>query len=331
MSSGDLLLYVLSARGDISWPVYKSAFDVLAGKEQLKYENVSLARALTVRNLDALAFCDFLGGSSDRKIFSVPTHLVRLPSITPTAILTGARTISTFEIVARICRDLNIHVSTTEQEGELAHLCPSKIELITDSDTDFLKFADRAGIPFSPTPASWGLSHTSGNLDEMISTLSWQEIPELQWPRMDFDPDRYYFRAIPNEQRKKVRLTRYKDPKRGTVRYYAWDGSLVTQIDPDWGRYFVLKKMGNTAMYFDQEMHVLAFPKTVRLPRLLGRAVSLCSGLLPKLLPPMVSTNHSECAAYESVPRPVADTIAAKLGQQLQLRDFRSLLKEWNP
>jgi hypothetical protein len=322
MSSGDLLLYVLSARSELSWSVYKSVFDVLAGKEQLQYKDVGLARALAVRNLDALAFCEFFGGSSDRKVTSVPTDLVRLPTMEPKAVLAGARAVSTFETVLAICRDLKIQVSTAEQEGEMAHLCPSRIELTADSDVLLQKFAAHAGIPFSQTPSSWALAQTSGGLDEIIGTLSWQEVPELTWPRMDFDVDRYHFRATPESLRKEVRLTRYKDPKRGIVRYHVWNGVLSAQIDADWGRYFVLKQMNRHIMYFDPEKHLLIFPKTVRLPRLLGRAVNLCSGLLPKVLPPLLSTSRSEYVAYEFVPEPLASMIAEKLGQHLQPRTF---------
>ncbi len=322
MSSGDLLLYVLSARKELSWSVYKAVFDILASKERLQYEDVNLARALTIRNLDALAFCEFFGGSSDRKVLSVPSYLVRLPTTAPKALLTGARAVSTLKTVLTICQELKIHVSAAEQEGEVAHLCPSRIELTADSDALFQKFAACAGIQFLQTPSSWGLAHTSAGLDEIIAGLSWQQVPELTWPRADFDVDRCHFRVIPQSLRKSVRLTRYKHPQRGIVRYHIWNGLLSAQIDPDWGRYFVLKEMNNHIMYFDQEKHLLAFPRTVRLPRLLGRAVSLCSGFLPKLLPPVAPTSHLEYLAYEFVPKPLASTIAGKLGQHLQARTF---------
>ena len=322
MSSGDLLLYVLSARRELSWPVYKNVFDVLAAKEQLRYKDVSLARALTIRNLDALAFCEFFGASSDRKVLSVPSSLARLPTTPPKAVLTGARVAATLNTIATICRDLKILIETTEQEGVMAHLCPSRIQLSADSDRLFSQFAERAGIQFVQTPASWALSHASAGLDEIIAALSWQELPELTWPRMDFDIDRCHFRVIPESLRKKVRLTRYKHPKRRIVRYHVWDGLLSAQIDRDWGRYFALKLMNKQIMYFDHEKHLLVFPSTAALPRLLSRAVSLCSGLLPTLLPPLAPTSHLEYAAYQFVPHPLASIIAGKLGQHLQLRNF---------
>jgi hypothetical protein len=294
----------------------------LAAKEQLRYKDVSLARALTIRNLDALAFCEYFGASSDRKVLSVPSSLTRLPTTPPKAVLTGARAASTLNTVATICRELKILIETTEQEGEMAHLCPSRIQLSADSDVLFQQFAERAGIQFVQAPASWALAHASAGLDEMIATLCWQELPELTWPRMDFDIDRCHFRAIPESVRNRVRLTRYKHPKRGIVRYHVWDGLLSAQIDRDWGRYFVLKLTNNQILYFDPEKHLLVFPTTVAPPRLLSRAGSLCSGLLPTLLPRLAPTSHLEYAAYQFVPHPLASIIAGKLGQHLQLRNF---------
>jgi hypothetical protein len=318
MSSGDLLLYVISARSELSWSVYKSVFDTLASKEQLQYENVGVARAICAWNLDALAFCEFFGGSSDRKLTSVPTHLVRLPTVQPKAVLTGARAISTLEHISAICREFSIHISAEEQEGEIAHLCPSRFELTAERDDCFHQFAERAGITFSEVPAAWSLAHTSGGLDEIVERLSWQEVPELTWPRMDFDINRCHFRSAPDKLRNKVRLTRYKDPKRGTVRYCVWNERLSAQIDPDWGRYFVLRHANKNVFYCDEKKNLLLLPKTLKLPRLLNRAVALCSGILPKLLPAAMVANTCNYIAYEFVPELLASTIARKVGQNIQ-------------
>jgi hypothetical protein len=322
MSSGDLLLYVLSARGELSWSVYKSVFDTLASKERLRYENVGIARAICAWNLDALGFCEFFGGSSDRKLTSVPTHLVRLPTVQPKSVLTGARAISTLENISTICRELSIHISAEEQVGEIAHLCPSRFELTAERSDHFNKLAERAGITFSETPAAWALAHTSGELGEIAARLSWQEVPELAWPRMDFDINRCYFRPAPDELRNRVRLTRYKDPKRGTVRYCVWNEHLSAQIDPDWGRYFVLRDASKNVFYFDEKKSLLLLPKTLRLPRLLNRAATLCSGLLPKLLPAAMVTNTCDYIAYEFVPEALASTIARKVGQNIQAKSI---------
>ncbi len=299
---------------------------MLAGKERLEYENVGLARALTVRNLDAFAFCEFYGGASDRKVTSVPTCLVRLPTIQPKAILVGARTVSTIKIVVELCERLEIGVSAEEQEGEMAHFCPTRIELTAASDSVLSMFAELGGIGFSQTPSSWQIAHASADLERIIAGLSWQEVPELEWPRADFDVDRCYFRMVPPQLRPRVRLTKYKDPKRGIVRHIFWDGPLSTPIDPDWGRFLLLKRIGKAIMYFDRERNLLAVPKTVRLPRLLARAVTLCSGLLPKMTLALMPTNQLEFIVHEFVPEPLATVIANKLGQQLEFQAFASLL-----
>jgi len=112
---------------------HKNVLTYWPPKSSCGNKDVSLARALTIRNLDALAFCEFFGASSDRKVLSVPSSLARLPTTPPKQCLPalGWRNL---EYDRDYCRDLKILIETTEQEGVMAHLCPSRIQLSADSD-----------------------------------------------------------------------------------------------------------------------------------------------------------------------------------------------------
>src|ERR1051326_3626780 len=68
MNPGDRLLYAISAKREISWPVFKRMFELLCvnGLKQTDLENVKLARHETARGFDALGHLETDFGSNTR-------------------------------------------------------------------------------------------------------------------------------------------------------------------------------------------------------------------------------------------------------------------------
>src|SRR5204863_5404064 len=143
-------------------------------------------------------------------------------------------------------------------------------------DSAMHDLANTLGIPFTSTPAGYNLACMSGTLAEIEGSLQWKKVPELDWSPADFDPE--YNRFVPKHtDRRRVRLTRYLNPITNVFRYYMWNDEMCAPIDSDWGRYLAMQKSGFPVLYFDDARHLLAIPKTLPLPRLLARAVGLCS------------------------------------------------------
>lgn len=321
MNAGDSLLYVLSARREISWVVFKDIFDELAASAQLDYDDAPSARRLVLRNLDSLAHCDYFSGANGIRIAATPTCLTRLPTQSPKAVVSGARSPTSIDLIVKTAKRLSIKTEVAEQQGEMAALCPSTVELATDREDDFRNFCDQLGVLCCLVPPSWQIVQFSGTLRDVTRQLEWRAVSELDWVRMDFDPAQKYFRTIHKESRSDLRLTRYIDPKRNTYRYYVWDGLQCATIDLDWGRYFVLSRTGFNVLYFNVSTHTLMVPKTVPLPKLLARAVALCSGRLPQTVGGLKGRPGSEFLSYQFVPESTAMLLADKLGQDLNRFD----------
>jgi hypothetical protein len=314
MNSGDILLYALSAKGRLSWAQFKTTFDILATKGGLKYENAVSSRNLALRNLDSLGHCDFFESDTGRDIVAAPTFLVRLPTSQPLAVLAGARTPSTVEKLKTAAQKTGIKVDVLDQHGELAEMAPSKLLLRAENESALVEYAQVLGIAFDCVPPAWKLLGFGMGLEDVTERLKWDETPELNWRCEDFDPERRSFKA-PKEPRPEFRLSRYLDPRRGSYRFYLWDGKLSAVVDCDWGRFMALKQAGFDVLYFDPRRNFLLSPKTVALPRLLARSVVLCSGSIPRHLPGLGGTRSSGYNVFELVPKALAERLAQKLGQ----------------
>jgi hypothetical protein len=316
VTSGDLLLYVMSAKRDMSWAVFKRTFDILAAKEVAEYESAAIARSVVLKSLDGLGHCEVLNHDGDLRVVAAPSVLVRLPLKKNVAVLAGARSPETLETVSRAASEFGMRVESTAQYGELSQLVPKRVSVSADGESSLAECATKLSVPYSEVPAAWTIAQMSATLNDIVENLNWAEVSELNWPRTDFDPEYNSFKEA-GDSRASFRVTRYLDPTRNIFRYYVWDGVLCAPIDVDWGRYMALQRAGFGVLYFDHRVNLLAIPRTVPLPRLLARSVSLCSGSIAHPLRSRLGKRHLDFVVYELVPQVVAEVVAAKVGQEL--------------
>jgi len=320
-TSGDLLLYVLSSKREISWPAFKRAFDILAALELVKYEDAAVARNVVLRAFDSLGHCEVVSDNDGLRIIIAPSSLVRLPTKANIAVLCGSRSPETIDLVRTAASKCQVTVEAGPHPGDLSPLLPQKMILRAPADSSLNDVAGNLGITFAATPAAHALAHLSAALDQIAASLEWKNVPELNWSSADFDPE--YFRFTrKKEARPEFRLTRYLDPVKNIFRYYMWDYDKCALVDADWGRYLALQKSGFNVLYFDSTKHLLATRKSVPLPRLLARAVVLCSGSSPRTLMKSSGREPTEVAVYELVPNSIAELVAAKLGQDQSSSTF---------
>jgi hypothetical protein len=316
VTSGDLLLYVVSAKRDMSWAVFKRTFDILAAKEIAEYESAAIARSVVLKSLDGLGHCEVLNHDGNLRVIAAPSVLVRLPLKNNVAVLAGARSPESLEQVSRVASEFGMRVESTAQYGELSQLVPERVSIVADGESSLAESATKLCVPYSEIPAAWTLSQISATLNDIVGNLNWAEAPELNWPRTDFDPEYNSFKEA-GDSRPSFRVTRYLDPTRNIFRYYVWDGALYAPIDPDWGRYMALQRAGFGVLYFDYRLNLLAIPRTVPLPRLLARSASLCSGSIAHPHRSRLGKRYLDFVVYELVPQVVAEVVAAKVGQEL--------------
>lgn len=320
-TSGDMLLYVLSSKREISWPVFKRVFDTLAARELVKYDNAGVARNIVLRAFASLGHCEVVSDSDGLRIVIAPSSLVRLPTSASIAVLCGSRSPETIDVVRTAAAKFQVAVETMAHPGDLSPLLPQRVVLRAQAGSSLSDFAMSLGIAVAVTPPAHALVCMSATLDHIAASLEWRTAPELQWPSADFDPEHNRF-TRPRDGRLPFRLTRYLDPVKNIFRYYMWNSEECAAIDPDWGRYLALQKSGFGVLYFDSTKHFLTMPKSLPLPRLLARAVVLCSGSSPRTLMRSSGREATDFAVYELVPSSIAEMVAAKVGQDLSYSTF---------
>jgi len=327
-SFGDKLLFVLSAKRKVSWATFKSVFDSLLTNDMLSQGDKPIAydRYQALRILDSLGHCDFHFSRDEDAVCIAPPIVVRLPLAgLPRAVLTGGQVPLTHEQLENAALDFESIVVTKSQQKYRHKFSPSRTLIHAESKEELQMFSELIEIPYLDIPPSWNLINFCGDLDQYRSTLNWEEKDDLNWPRIDFDPEKLRFqnKLIQNG----LRLSSYGDPKRNGKRLHLiWDGNKCAEIDRDWGRYLVLASLGTKILFYDKYRHTLGIPANVPLPRLFMRALALCVGLAPIGIQEHAlmeqDTNLDELHLYHAIPIQIAEMLASKLQQTLQYCDF---------
>jgi hypothetical protein len=346
LRDSDELLYVISAKKEMSWSSFKQIFDYLYILNINTYseneEKISDTRLSIVNFLNSLAHCEFHFDENNRRVYATPPALIRLPCAGfPQAILVGSRTLKTIEKLKSACKIIgeNINIDVKEQGSELV-LVPKRIVVQTEDISELPEIASRLAINFIETPPAWSLLNFSASLQDYLDTCQWSNESELNWKRHTFDPSSLKFfsstEIILDINMSNVRLSQYEHPYSNTTIHYLWRNEKNTKVDRDWGRYAVLEAKKINVIIYDKHKFMMAVPVNARLPRLLERALTLCSGYVAKLerLPyhnfnPISSTSTmaglSTIASrvkvnfniFRDIPPQIAEITAAKLGQTL--------------
>jgi hypothetical protein len=315
-NESDQLLYVLTAKREISWSAYKTVIDEIFRTSPIFRLDVASLRGRILRLFDAFGFCDMTFNEGAGRVFVCPATLVRLPLQSCSALLVGARGPTTFKDLSDAAigkTELSVHIDKADESAFL----PSRIT-IDSSDLEALaRFSSSLKIPFESEPVCWKLSQFSADIESYESTLQWNDGPDLNWKNWHFDPEHVEFRekaepALP------LRLVRYLHPVKNISRYRLWKNSSYAEVDLDWGRYIVLRDSGFNVLYYDPHQHRFAVPRSASLPRLLQRALGLSSGLMPltyRLREGIGSRKTWDL--FQLVPPQVAETVCKKVGQSL--------------
>lgn len=331
----DNLLYVISAKNEMSWESFKKDLHALyihqsgnIAPEQEEIKSIKTLRNPIVRALSSLGHCDFdLSAENRKRVYIAPSALVRLPSAGfPQAILAGARSPNTIQQLSDACHSVGTHINLEikEQPSELI-LIPKRVAVQAEDVRELEAMASSLSIPFLETPSAWSLLHFAASIDDYLATLKWSNDPELNWKKETFEPNSLQFKTI-EETDTNIRLSRYSHRSRNTKICYFWREGSCTEIDLDWGRYAVLQALRRNVLIYDKRRFTMAVPARANLPRLLERALTLCSGYaakfekkLPSCFPEIQGFN-----LFYDIPPPIAEMTAAKLGQTL-LQQFLNI------
>ncbi|XZO02488.1 MAG: hypothetical protein ACM65L_01455 [Microcoleus sp.] len=325
--TSEKLLYVISAKKELAWLSFKETFDYLYNLETgLREENtdkdgIKNKRLQAIRALDSLGHCDFYFSDdrSKNKVYAASSVLVRLPCAGfPQAILAGARSPNTIKQLSDACQSAGdrINLEIKEQASELG-LIPKRVAVQAEDVRELGAIASSLGIPFIETPSAWSLLHFAASIDDYLATLKWSNDPELNWKRETFQPNSLQFKTIEKTDNN-IRLARYNHPSHNTKICYFWQDEMSTKIDLDWGRYAVLKALRRNVLIYDKRTFTMAVPARANLPRLLERALTLCSGYAATYVKKLPHDPQIQgFKLFSAIPPQIAEMTAAKLGQTL--------------
>lgn len=144
------LLFVISARGSMTWAQYREAVDYFSasGTSQERRIEGTANRSGLLQCLEALGHCDVHYAGGESTIGVTPPALCRLPrSGLPVAVLTGARCLHTYAQLADAAESGGGRVRLTlkHQPGPLG-LLPDMIQVSAPSEDVMSAYCTSLGI-----------------------------------------------------------------------------------------------------------------------------------------------------------------------------------------
>lgn len=330
----NLLLYALSSLGTMGLDRFNDYFYTLYRRDMVKSEDINIKdlRNRAIRALDSLGYCEF--DFDKRYVSACDSAIVSLPcSGIPRAIITGARTeglidrMHTFEkshkgeisiqsvpqfiVYEELSSSTNVRFPLPD-----AILIEAAAEPVIKDLASYMRISKF--VDYSPSAA---LARFSTNISELKESMNVEIPSDLDWPNKTFDIDRLSFKKgkLPRD---KPSLVVYTSPIDQHRLHVYWKENIGHEVDRDWGRYLVLYENGARVVLYDKKSQNFAIPATVPLPRLLARAVTMCSGRVATSAP-LTDNKIGNIMAkqpleiYSAVPAHIAYLIAEKLGQEI--------------
>lgn len=324
---GDHLLYAVSAKQEMAWLNFKEIFNQLfalqLNADNAIESNLIWKRSQTVRILDSLGHCDFDFSKNGGRVYAAPAALLRLPwAGLPRATLVGCRSPQLLSELNTTCGKYNFVELDITQQQQAQGLTPQRVALQAESVVELIEVAEELYIPFVFEPPAWSILHFSASLADYLAKREWTTSDELTLKRKTFDSSslqfRYGFTPKPTET---LWLSRYSHPVRNVPVYFLWQHGQRAEVEGEWGRYAVLHLLGLNILLYDKNRYIIAVPLGAPLPRLLERALVLCSGYAATYLSrDQIACKHPETwgfSLFRDVPPQVAEIVATKIEQSL--------------
>jgi hypothetical protein len=313
------LLFVISARGSMTWAQYCEAVDFLSvSSVRGRMIDGTETRSGLLQCLEALGHCDAYYERGQSKIIVTPPALCRLPRTgLPIAVLTGARCSQTEYQMAQAAqaRGRAVRLNVKRHPGPLG-LLPDTILVESESEDVMAGFCADLQIRCAAMPPAWNFANWCGTLSEYEAILDYR-IPEtLNWARYDFNANSHGFLRKTSDSF--PRYSRYINPTTGLPLHVFFRDRLGAEVDLNWGRYLFMKSKDITVAPYDERRFRLCVPVKTPLPAVVARTVCLCSGKPPIHRSKDFLVHGLDCQEwlmFEDVPPQIAMAALSKVGQ----------------
>lgn len=311
------ILYLLAARGGaMSRSSLEKAIAEFSRQEPSLNTN-GKAGFEALRALDWLGHCETSGHKGRVSITLARASLARLPGLEKSrSALVGARSAATLTELQGLCKKTGAGVNVLISDTSVNSDCFSIRRIILEADSfDAIKIvADSAGIPLTGQPAGWELACASVSVADFEKSIRWDIGYPVPREAEHFSPDTLRFNETYSGG---LRLARWKESITNKIIYALRKDNAVAFLDsPEWGRHVELSASGASSIRYDVGRKLFAVRATAPPPRLIARALCLCSANLPTLSEAVVGKSKTLWFTFDGVPSPVANIVAEKLGQE---------------
>ena len=311
MRANELLLW-MSARSEGSWLQFRAAVEELHSQENSSNgdggptadDNDFPVHQQLRLNLECTAHAEFFERDS-RYVWRVaPPVLASHP--TPQgfrAVLCGARSPALRERVLDAGQAARCETVVLSCAPDVIRLASSSLHAISD-------VAARSNVHFQPYAPRAILSCIRPYVPATAASLEAEFPTGAGWRIREFDPDSLRWRTANRQRAQSVQRGVLEFSLYDDWRYYLRSSGQSFKLPRAVALYALLNRRAGLLRY-DKQTQALSLPGTCRPPRLLERALALCSGLPPTFDP---ATSR---LTYADVPLDIAGFSAELLRQPL--------------
>ncbi|MCL4850511.1 MAG: hypothetical protein KJZ78_03910 [Bryobacteraceae bacterium] len=317
MSLDDLLLW-MSARGEGSWPQFRSAVEELhveaedtgadgESSDEAVASDLPLYQAVRL-NLQRLGHVEFFSTNVDKDWRVVPPTLATSEQQGQwRGVLCGAR----FPDLQR--RLAGVGGAVSWSSDEITGM-PKRIEMAATDLEELCQAAKRIGLAVQ-LQAPTSLLAAIPPVDDPRSRFPAEPPAGPGWIVERFSTSKLRWKRAESRDLERTRTGLFQFRlKYQRFHFLRWQGKTF-RVQVQVGKYAVLRRHRiRNLLSYDRGQSVLSVPVPCRPPFLLERALVLCSGRLPRLVP------AQRLLAYTQVPWSVAQLAGQLLRQEIQLR-----------
>jgi len=313
MPEPDSLLHVLTARKRVLLPALREISaeleegSFLQNREPDNFRTYKLARFL-----DMLGHLEYVQKGRASVLFVAPSCLARLPAIDRCLyVLCGGRSAAAADEMASFTLNGRkiAQVSVSSRKSFPDRLLPNRVVVEFDDVENGAQMASGLGVEISGTPAGWSLACMSASCQDFESSLAWRARTLRNEELKFYDPERCGF--VPYQPDSEGLGVRLDDPSFACI--IRRDQEAVVN-DLDWGRCWAHAEAGTSCLRYDRNRKLFAVPSRLPLPRLIARALALCSGFPPIHTKLKLNFISDQWLVFQDVPREVALKVTEKLG-----------------
>ncbi|MEW6402719.1 MAG: hypothetical protein AB1649_13035 [Chloroflexota bacterium] len=308
------LLYWLSARREGSWQQFRAAIEELYSNESDSEENGNITpgeaefplhQRLRI-DLERLGHAEFFACGCEKGWRVAPPTLAAHPvSGGVRAVLCGARSPGLRERALQAGEKVDCEVEVLD-----SHNVPQVIRFITPGVLELQHIASQIGAHFQADAPLAILSYLP-SCDPPSRGSEQAEFPVgVDWRIREFDAVNIRWHTTDRQRAQTAHTGLFEFQLYDRWRYFLrWKGGTFEM--PRAVALYVLLRRRRRLLLYDAQAGTLSLPGTCRPPRLIERALVLCSGIPPSFDPTTVRLT------YADIPPDIAHFVAESLRQQL--------------